>query len=171
MFFVSHVFFESLIFYLFFFDFLCVLPLFSYVFFFFLFLFFHPEQPSAGPFLPTAQNLALFFSLSRSHFPSFFPLLGVFLLHYSHFAANWNHTTAREPKRAHCRAPAFKNTTKIPREDTQRETKRVNIVAGEGKKSEILGGPGEGRSRGRAVQGKGWSRGRTVPRRAVQTKP
>ena len=46
------------------------------------------------------------------------------------------HTTAREPKRAHLRAPVFKNTTKIQRENPQ-ETFKV----GEGKKkSEILGG-------------------------------
>ena len=35
------------------------------------------------------------------------------------------HTTAREPKRAHFRAPAFENTTKIQREDTQRDTERA----------------------------------------------
>ena len=70
------------------------------------------------------------------------------------------------PKRAHLRVPAFKNTSKIQREDTQRGKKRTNFVAGEGKKRakfwavEGKGGPGEGRSRGRAV-----------PRRAVQTKP
>ena len=62
----------------------------------------------------------------------------------------------------HLRVPAFDNT-KIPREDTQRGKKRTNFSAGEGKKSEILGGPGEGRSRGRAVQekggpGEGWSK-------------
>ena len=45
------------------------------------------------------------------------------------------HTTTREPKRAHLRVPAFKNTTKIQRENTGRG------------KNEILGGPGEGRSK------------------------
>ena len=35
-----------------------------------------------------------------------------------------SHTTAREPKRTHSRAPAFENTTKIQREDTQRERER-----------------------------------------------
>ena len=59
------------------------------------------------------------------------------------------HTTAREPKRAHFMVPAFKNTTKIPRkENPKREKKERKIVAGEGKKSEILGGPAEGRSGG-----------------------
>ena len=57
------------------------------------------------------------------------------------------HTTAREPKRAHLRVPAFKNTTKIQREDPQRERerkkKRAKMGAGEGKKREILGGPAE----------------------------
>ena len=57
------------------------------------------------------------------------------------------HTTTREPKRAQ----AFKNTTTIQREETQREEKN-EFCGGRGKKkSEILGGPGEGRSRGRAV--------------------
>ena len=37
------------------------------------------------------------------------------------------HTTAREPKRAHLRAPRASNT-KIQREDTQRETKRAKMV-------------------------------------------
>ena len=60
------------------------------------------------------------------------------------------HTTTREPKRAHLRVPAFKNTTKIQREDTQRGKKRVNFWAVQEK-----GGPGEGRSRGKLVQGKG----------------
>ena len=44
------------------------------------------------------------------------------------------HTTAREPKRAHFRARAFKNTTKIPREDPQEREERMKIVVGEGKK-------------------------------------
>ena len=38
-------------------------------------------------------------------------------------------------KRSHLRVPAFENTTKIPREDTQRDTKRATIVAGERGKS------------------------------------
>ena len=57
------------------------------------------------------------------------------------------HTTTREPKRAHLRVLVFNNTTKIKREDTQRGKNRTNFAAREGKKSEILGGPGEGRSR------------------------
>ena len=44
------------------------------------------------------------------------------------------HTTAREPKRAHFRVPAFKNTTKIPREDT-RETQKERNGGGKEKKS------------------------------------
>ena len=39
------------------------------------------------------------------------------------------HTTTREPKRAHLSFPAFENTTKIQREDTQRETKRAKFWA------------------------------------------
>ena len=60
------------------------------------------------------------------------------------------------------------NTTKIQREDTQRGKKERNFAAGEGKKkSEISGGPGEGRSRegpwkggpGKGGPGKGGSGG------------
>ena len=76
------------------------------------------------------------------------------------------HTTAREPKRAHLSVPVFKNTTKIQRENPQRGKKRTNFLAGREKKERNFGrsrgravqgkgGPGEGRSRGRAVQGKG----------------
>ena len=55
------------------------------------------------------------------------------------------HTTAREPKRAYLRVPALKNTTKIQREDPQRDTKRAKWWRDRGKKkSEILGGPAEG---------------------------
>ena len=43
-------------------------------------------------------------------------------------------TTAREPKRAHLRVAAFKNTTKIQREDSPEREERKKIVAGEGKK-------------------------------------
>ena len=59
-------------------------------------------------------------------------------------------------KRAHLSVLVFKNTTKIQREDFPDREERMKFPAGERKKScEILGGPGEGRSRGRAVQGKG----------------
>ena len=43
--------------------------------------------------------------------------------------------------------PGASNTTKIPRKDPQEREERMKIVAG-GKKSEILGGPAEGRSGG-----------------------
>ena len=74
------------------------------------------------------------------------------------------HTTAQEPKRANFRVPAFKNTTKIQREDPQRG-KKNEFSGGRGKKkSEILGGPGGGLSwerailGGRAAQGRPWGR-------------
>ena len=54
------------------------------------------------------------------------------------------HTTAREPKRAQLRVQAFKNTTKIQREDSQRETKRAKKWGGRVEKCEILGGSAEG---------------------------
>ena len=41
------------------------------------------------------------------------------------------------------RVLAFENTTKIQREDTQERDKKSENGAGEGKKSEILGGPAE----------------------------
>ena len=113
-----------------------------------------------------------FFSLSRHSFLFFFPSLLVFFVEFwwclkrrgaqmctfgvlgllceapAAPKPHGLHTTTREPKRAHFRVPAFKNTTKIQREDTQRGKKRTNFAAGEEKKkSEILGGPGEGRSR------------------------
>ena len=73
------------------------------------------------------------------------------------------HTTTREPKRAHLSTPVFKNTTKFQREDTQRGKKRTNFCGGRGKKkSETLGGPGEGWSwEGRSWEGRSW--GRAVP--------
>ena len=86
-----------------------------------------------------AQNFALFF-LSRRKFHSFFSLWGVFSLSPGgHFgwdmALNSGHNSTRRP----------------PRE------RRMNEIFGgrEKKKSEILGGPGEGRSRGRAVRRRG----------------
>ena len=54
------------------------------------------------------------------------------------------HTTTREPKRAHLSVPVFKNTTKIQREDPQKEKKERNFRREREKKSEILGGPGKG---------------------------
>ena len=81
-----------------------------------------------------------FFSLSRRKFHSFFSLSGrssrgILVVCGSARASNvhiWSssceapaapkppgfHMTAREPKRGHLSAPAFINTTKIPREDT-----------------------------------------------------
>ena len=52
--------------------------------------------------------------------------------------------TFGEPKRAHFRVPAFKHTTKIQREDPEEREERTKIVAGEGRRGEILGGPAEG---------------------------
>ena len=52
-------------------------------------------------------------------------------------------------------SPAVSRPTKIPREDPQRGKKITNFAAGEGKKCEILGGPGEGRSwEGRSRKGR-----------------
>ena len=62
------------------------------------------------------------------------------------------------------RAPVFKNTTKIRREDTQRETKRAKMEEGEGKNKErhfgqSSGGPSKGSCVGRSSGGRG-ERGR-----------
>ena len=57
--------------------------------------------------------------------------------------------TTREPKRAHFKVPA--HTTKIPRKDLQEREERKKNVAGEGKKREILVGPGERPNLGRGV--------------------
>ena len=54
------------------------------------------------------------------------------------------HTTAREPKRAHLRAPALETPPKF-HERTPRETQKERNGGGRGKtKSEILGGPAFG---------------------------
>ena len=67
------------------------------------------------------------------------------------------HTTAREPKCAHFKVPAFKNTTKIPRKDPKRERKKNENCGGRReKKSEILGGLAGG------LSGGGLSGGRVV---------
>ena len=71
------------------------------------------------------------------------------------------HTTAREPKRAHFRVPAFTNTTKKFNERTPRERKKERKLWREReKKSEILGGPAEGPSGGGVVPlgPSGWER-------------
>ena len=89
------------------------------------------------------------------------------------------HTTAREPKRAHLSVPALqtppKFNEKTPREGRkerilrrEREKKERNFGRSRGRAVQGKGGPGEGRSRGRAVQGKGGpgegrSRGRSGP--------
>ena len=49
------------------------------------------------------------------------------------------HTTAREPKHAHLRVPVFTNTTKILREDTQRDTKRAKLWRERTKKARNFG--------------------------------
>ena len=56
------------------------------------------------------------------------------------------HTTAREPKRAHFRVPAFKNTTKIPRKDPKKREEKKENCGGRGKKERNFGrsGGGEG---------------------------
>ena len=82
------------------------------------------------------------------------------------------HTTARELQTCTFQGAGVSNTTKIPRKDPQEREERKKIVAGEGKKSDILGGPEEGGSRdgrsgGRAVRGEGGPGGGRSGRRAV----
>ena len=45
------------------------------------------------------------------------------------------HTTTRELQTCTLEAPALQNTTKIPREDPQRDTNKSEKVAGKGRKS------------------------------------
>ena len=85
-----------------------------------------------GPERWGCPKFRAFFSLSRHNFLYFFSL-------------SWGSF----------RAPAFKNTTKIQRKDSQEREERKKIVAGEGKKSEILGCPVEGRRSGPAEGGPG----------------
>ena len=67
------------------------------------------------------------------------------------------HTTAREPKRAYSRVPAFKNTTKIQQKDPQEREERKKFPAGEKKKTRNFGwsggGPEEGALPRRGVRG------------------
>ena len=121
------------------------------------------DRPSPGPPFPwTAQNFALFFSLSRRKFRSFLLSLGVFSLNFGGVFESSNvhvwalclscetpaasgppvlHTTTRELRTCTFERSGDSNTTKIPREDTQRGKKRTNFVAGEGKKSAKFWGP------------------------------
>ena len=68
-------------------------------------------------------------------------------------AAGVSHDSPRTPN-VHISGPLHFKNTKIQREDTQRDTKRTNFAAGEGKKSEILGGPAKG-GPGKGGPGKG----------------
>ena len=77
------------------------------------------------------------------------------------------HTTAREPKCAHFRVQAFRNTTQIQRKGHPREREKNENCDGrrEKKKSKILGGPAEGcpaegLSGGGGVSAEGGSGGR-----------
>ena len=73
------------------------------------------------------------------NFAFFFPSPTPFLLFLSFSGGSRAdgefHTTTREPKRAHLRVPAFKNTTKIPREDPPEREEKNEFPAGERKKS------------------------------------
>ena len=64
------------------------------------------------------------------------------------------HTTAREPKRAHFRAPALQTPSKCNEKTHQEREESMKMRAGKGKNSENFGGPAEG-VRGRAVLGRG----------------
>ena len=70
------------------------------------------------------------FSLSRPHIRSFCPS-----------GPPGFHTTVRELQTRTFGGPGPSNTTKIPREDTQRETKRAKMGAGEEKKKARNFGP------------------------------
>ena len=85
------------------------------------------DRPSPGPPFPwTAQNFALFFSLSRRKIGRG-PQMCTFGLSGCRL----------KPRRR----PGASNTTKIPREDPQRGKKRTNFAAGQGKKERNFGPP------------------------------
>ena len=90
-----------------------------------------PDRPKFRSFFPLPPPVSLFLSLSlwvssRGVFESRSPQMCTFGL----------------SKRAHLRAPGASNTTKFPREDTQRETKKNENGRGRGAtKREILGLP------------------------------
>ena len=119
-----------------------------------------------------AQNFALFFSLSRHNFLSFFSLLGVFSWNFGGFfcsagalkcarlefsgcrvrapaarsggAAGVSHDSPRTPNVHISGHLLFKTPPKF-NEKTPRETQKQRNGGGKGKKkSEILGGPAEG---------------------------
>ena len=69
------------------------------------------------------------------------------------------HTTAREPKCAHFRVPAFKNTNKIPRKDPKREKEERKLWREEGKKERNFGRSGGGLSGGGLSSGGGFTGG------------
>ena len=82
----------------------------------------------------TAQNFALFFPLPP-YFRSFWLSLGVF---------SWNFGGVFEggdPKMCAFQCPGASNTTKIPREDRQRKTKRAKMGRERGKKAQNFGPP------------------------------
>ena len=92
-----------------------------------------PGPPSTGRPPPDRPQFAFFFSLSRHSFHYFLHLLLVL---------SWIFGGVFEGldlQRAHLRVRRFKNTTKIPREDSQRETERANMETGEGKKARNFG--------------------------------
>ena len=112
----------------------------------------------------TAQNFALFFSPSPASIFALFVSVCLLVEFWwcfeapgpsnapvgSSWAVVWGpaapkppgfHTTARETRRAHLRVPFFTKTTKIEREDTEREEERKWSERRK-KKDEILGGSG-----------------------------
>ena len=100
--------------------------------------------PCAGPPPPDRPKFRSFFSLSRHHFVLFFLSHCVFSLNFGGFCEDQDPQmcTFGLSKRAHVRPPALPNTTKKPREDPQRETKRAKMgQETEKKKGEILGSP------------------------------
>ena len=101
-----------------------------------------------------AQNFALFF-LPASIFVLFVSLsLGVFSWNLVVFEAPgpsnvhvWSSWASHDSPRAQTctlEGPGISNTTKIQREDTKRETKRAEMVAGEEKKKRNFGRSGGG---------------------------
>ena len=121
------------------FFFLCVFFFSYFSLFHFLFPFLFPEDPSAGSLRRTAQNFAFFpsssaiFILSSLSWGSFRGILVVFLKRRALKCARLGSLTAREFQTRTYEGPGVSNTTKIPREDPEREKKENG--SGRGKKS------------------------------------
>ena len=106
-------------------------------------------------FLSLGIFSCLFFTLCGSY-------RGILVVFWSSRTLKCARGDSHDSPRAKTRTvPADQNTTKIPREDPQREKKETKMGMGEEKKKENLGGPEEGGPAGRPTDGGPTGRGLT----------